>query len=624
MTTIGLAAIAASTATEIGKGLGSDLYDTAKTAFSSLTGFVRSELQLGISQYIAQTRDNVDNVKTIINRYQPVPLTEIYEEVNIVGIDRVHEESALLTEEEFLNSSHFSRCIISGTAGSGKSFFMRRLLIRFTEEKTGYLPIFLELRSINSSNIDSIHDHCFEKMRPHIAGFDRSIFEHLMEKSKIAFFFDGFDELNAEHKSVVAQAIQKLAYENPRCKIFVSSRPDDGFFSWGAFSEFLIAPLTMQKCISLVRKARFPEDEKEAFANMIRAGLFESHEEYLRTPLMTYVMLLTSNNFVEFPQEMSTFYEKAFEMLFSGHDVMKPSQGGRFKREVNCNISIKKLALFMGYFCALSLRDEVYEYSGEESERYARKAIELSDLDCSEADIMEDIRKAYCLTMRDGANIRLIHKTFQEYFAADCLSKSEKIDYFEYNSTLLRKNIEVTKYLLMLNDVGRERFVERFLVPILDSFIDDIFPLKKRSSRDFMRLFFDEFSVDEQGCTRLITFSRSVRNGWRPKWFSLVADVYPMVAEFSLSSRPFFANIENPSFTEKIGVKARHKDVALVTMNFESMNISEINSLCMLRHTKEICKDLRVIRKDIKDKLRFGRSVIGGYRGEYDRIIDVT
>lgn len=584
----GPATAAASTlvASEVAKRLGADVYEGIKSSLKDAFQSARADLQMGFEGYLRVNIDRCDNVKTIVNRYQPVPLREIYEDSQFSAFSLgKNGENKIYTESELIESDDNQRVILSGHAGCGKSFFMKRTFIRFCEDRYGYIPIFVELRHLNNQDNPNLMDYISEQFSAHVSLFTTSLLDKIFRQCRVCLILDGFDELFTNVRKKIVKQIEAVCYKYENSKIIISGRPDDRFSSWSQFTEYQFRPMGKDSCLSLIGKAKFPSEIKSRFLKNVKDVLFNTHREYLQNPLMTYVMMLTSDQFNEFPSDITSFYAKAFDTLYSGHDVMK---SGEFQREVKCGMKLKDLETFLTYFCATSFSDEKYEYTKNEAYSYFVKAGKLSGVTHHADDILEDLTRNYCLLVQDGTNYSYIHRTFQEYFSALCLSSTEYFDYHDYNHRVVSKLNDNQRYFRLLREVGRERFDNRYLIPTLEKFVSEMFPIRNRKPKEFINKIMNGVTVDGAGNVKTLHLSRMDNYGWYP----FLNEILEVIMEENFKS--FFILKENSS------------DMGERKLDFEVMTGKEIKETRCYGHAKaavEKAKEELVRMKSNRKKL---------------------
>jgi len=572
---------------KIAEHVASDIYESTKLGVKKTAKSIVSQMEVGFSSYMNANYEKYSKVKTIVNRYQPVELSEIYEDCRLlrdVGEDFIDEY------EIFEDKKKFRRLIISGTAGSGKSFFMKRSFLRHCEINFGTLPVFLEFRMLNSESSPDLKSFIVSSITPHLEIFDNEMVETLLKSGRVVIFFDGYDELFSSHKKKISKQIERISYHYPNVMMIISGRPDERFSSWAEFEELRIQPLNKQKCLNLIKKSVCPDEIRSRFYENVRNNLFKTHYEYLKNPLMVYVMLLTSDQFVDFPSDIGAFYAKAFETLFRGHDVMK---SGEFQRDVNCEILLRELEDIFGYFCALSFRDQKYAFNEKLADFYLSNAIKLCQKEYSSSLLMEDINKNYCMMLLDDGKYNFIHRTFQEYFAAKCLSSTELLDYYAYNTNLIKRDFEFTRYFAILREVGAERFEKRFLYVILSSLIEKAFLIRSRRPKFFLSQFVGRFGLLENGELRMIA------PGENRVWFALLIELLP-----SLYPRRFASVFDISEDLEAIRrfKFANEPERGVNVFHVNDLTNSQIKETNIYRYIKKYVEDIRTIKEEFEKR----------------------
>ena len=115
--------------------------------------------------------------------------------------------------------------LILANFGTGKTFLLRELARRLTDQPGAPVPILVELRSLQLSR--SLDELIAQHLVPRLEeSFDIKRFRYMLEKGRIALLFDGFDELarrrsatkRTEHFDTLLQAAAGQA------KVVVTSR----------------------------------------------------------------------------------------------------------------------------------------------------------------------------------------------------------------------------------------------------------------------------------------------------------------------------------------------------------------------------------------------------------------
>lgn len=132
-------------------------------------------------------------------------------------------------------------------------------------------------------------------------------------------------------------------------------------------------------------------------------------------------MLLTYEEFAEIPQKMHVFYGQAFDTLFRRHDAQKE----QFDRDTYSNLAREDFKTCFAAFCALSYLTQQFSFDDGALLRVATRAVEYARQtsdnfnNVNGTQLIADLRESVCMLQPDGTETTFVHRSFQEYFAAD-------------------------------------------------------------------------------------------------------------------------------------------------------------------------------------------------------------
>jgi hypothetical protein len=104
-----------------------------------------ANLQIGFAPYLQTSYGRCRLVKTLLSQDRPLALLDIYINLLLACKDQYFIDDDLIAD---LDS--YRRVVITGLAGSGKSMFMKYLTVCRFENSRGTIPLFVELRQLNS------------------------------------------------------------------------------------------------------------------------------------------------------------------------------------------------------------------------------------------------------------------------------------------------------------------------------------------------------------------------------------------------------------------------------------------------------------------------------------------
>lgn len=417
----------------------------------------RERVTKDLAPHIEATFKRCSRIKTLLNPNSPVDLLAMHATQRFKQQNNKYDHYALV---DYVKTGP-NNIIITGTGGSGKSIFTKYLWLSLFIESDGRVPVFVELRNINSLHTSEFLEYIRHELTQGSSSISPKDFENDLKKGSYIIIADGFDEVFKEKRDAVKEQIVRISFEYPDVKIVVSGRPDDDFASWNSFFVVDVQPMELDDVLELVTRCEFDEEIKRDFSKKVESGLFDTHKSFLSNPLLSSMMLLTYQHNKEIPDRMHLFYEDAYLALFKRHDRNKP---GGYHRKRNCSLREDEFKRLFSYFCLLTYYDQKYEFRHQDCIRYIDAAKGIVKLDLDSADFLEDIISSVCLMVRDGSEIFFTHRSFQEYFSAYCLAYSE----FPQQRSLVsqfasRHNDQI---LTLLNDMNHEKLRDLYILPV--------------------------------------------------------------------------------------------------------------------------------------------------------------
>ncbi|TWI04662.1 NACHT domain-containing protein [Luteimonas cucumeris] len=481
--------------------------ELAKDVLNKLDQRAQYEFRIGHIEYCTNVIRKYCRSRTFFVRDEPQFIEDFYVPASIQRGSRQRVDKANLASLFKVGR----RAIVTGTGGSGKTIFMRYLLLDAIERGVGY-PVFIELRNINELEEVDLEKLIVGFMKEHGFPLSESLAIRSLQEGLLVILLDGFDEVVASKRKVLEAAIKKLATQHP-CQIVLSSRPDMVLEGWDSFSSVRIAPLELEEACELIAKIRFDDDKeiKDRFIAKLKGGLFRTHEYFLSNPLLLSIMLLTYGDSADIPKKFASFYEQAYTALFQKHDALKSG----YRRERQTSLDIYEFARLFSTFSAITYNKRAFRFSMVDAVGFAKQAQRVVGMPgISPEDFLQDARQAVCLLIEDGLDLAFVHRSFQEYFVARFINDADMSLQKQYIKQLSSKEqeplFEVDNVLKLLHEMSPALVEENYLIPGLK----DLFPSpsRKLSLAGWRRIFmqvFDRVHMHEEN-----SLSFSVRH-WR-------------------------------------------------------------------------------------------------------------
>lgn len=408
--------------------------------------------------YLESAIKKYSKVKTIIYGESPVLLYSTYTDMNLkIFSDNMTIVSKLDKVLEIDNN-----IIISGIAGSGKSTLLKYLFLNCIE-KEDYIPIFIELREINNTNL-SLMDFIYNSLEKLNFKLEKEYFIESLETGNLLFFFDGLDEVSFDIRDRIEKEIMDLSSKYNENYYLVTSRPNENFIGWHTFTEVEIQPLTKEQAINLVQKINnMPLEIKMKFLDELKINLYAQYESFASNPLLLTIMFISFSFNANISRKITGFYEDAFEALYRRHDASKLG----FKRKKYLDLDIRDFKKVLSCFSLISYFEGCYEFSPNQLIEYIEKSKSITELDINSNDFFLDLYKSINILIKDGTRFVFSHRTFQEYFSAFYISLLPK----KLKSQIITKVFNerpLDKVLDFLFEIDNQSLEEILIIPYFE------------------------------------------------------------------------------------------------------------------------------------------------------------
>ncbi|MEX2215642.1 MAG: NACHT domain-containing protein [Phycisphaeraceae bacterium] len=403
---------------EIAKAYITDIAGAIKRFALSATTTVKVRLNSTFEKYLTDIASKYSRAKTFVHRDTPQYLYSFYVPLDLkLNNELICDPGA---SELFFISK---RVVITGVGGSGKSTFLRHLLLDCFNSKLG-VPVFVELRNLRQSEYN-LMDYIVDQLGLHELAASAEFIDKAFATGRFIFFLDGFDELPVEHRGVVSDQILEFTERYPNNRYLVSTRAEEICQSWNSFFTFHAAPLTLEKACLVINRLKYDPDVSRRFIADLEKGMFKKHKSFMSNPLLLTIMLITYRDNAEIPDRLHNFYSQAFDALFATHDALK--EGG-LRRTKESGLANDEFRSFFAAFCVMSYADRKFRFTRTEFAQYVNDARRISGRNVDTDKFLSDLTQALCMLVAEGLEYTFAHRSFQEYFAALFISECDDIE----------------------------------------------------------------------------------------------------------------------------------------------------------------------------------------------------
>lgn len=433
----------------------------------------KANLSLNSNAFIAYYKrayNNYSIINTLAFKERVKKLKDIYIPLTIYPVDNKKEKKLTKIEgypKELLDK--YSRILITDTAGMGKSTLMKRMFLDVIDGQFG-IPIFIELRRLNENN-DILNEVAIQ-LGGLNDGFDKEILETLFVDGEFIFFFDGYDEISSSNKAFVTRNIQDFVAKASNNKYILTSRPEEELACFGEFQEFRIRELKKVESYDLLRKYDISGKTSRLLISKLETGNYSMINEFLKNPLLVSLLFAAFDFKQTIPLKKHIFYRQVFDANFDSHDL---SKGDSYVHEKKSNLDLDdfdKVMRKIGYEC---LRKQKIEFEKDELLNIIDSAKSgFSNLNFASTSLLGDLLKAVPLFCQDGMYYKWVHKSLQEYFAAEFIYKDSKNNQDAILTTLY-KSKKIDLYINLLDlyfDIDPVGFQKNIVKPLLESYVE--------------------------------------------------------------------------------------------------------------------------------------------------------
>lgn len=381
------------------------------------------------AEYLARKGAIAGQVRTLVNDNKFSPLYDIYvpESIKFPAFDdsKIIDGNSLLvylSEDEKQNSKRKTRAIsVVGTAGVGKSMFIKHAFFEMQKVKAHRVPVLIELRSFNAGQIMDLEGQIVVDFARTGAPISREQVLNGLESGLFALLFDGVDEMKPLVQSHYIAEINRFVRQYPLCPILVSTRPGLKTASWLTDAKPIL-PMDVDAAKKLIWKLDFDEKIKAEFARKLHETFFQTHFEFASVPLLCIIMLLTFASSGKVSTYEHEFYEDAFTALWSRHDNRKEG----FERHRFTDLVKSDFRRLLSALSVSSYEVGDYEMRPADFQRHFAFSVQFTGLKCKEEDFLRELIENTCIMLNDGPYIKFFHRSFQEYFAALFVSELDE------------------------------------------------------------------------------------------------------------------------------------------------------------------------------------------------------
>ena len=377
-------------------------------------------------------------------------------------------ESIKITKYPKQSIEQYKRILITDTAGMGKSTLTKFLFLNVIDDGLG-IPIYIEMRRLSKQR--TVLEEICGQINSLTKQFDKKMLLDFIQTGGFVFFFDGYDEISLDDRAFVTTDVQEfISKANNNCFI-MTSRPEQALSCFGDFMQFSIKALIKKESFELLRRYDNQGFTSKKLIEELKTGDYEMISEFLQNPLLVSLLFAAYDFKQTIPLKKHIFYRQVYDAYFDSHDL---SKGDNFIHEKKSGLDIDdfdRVLRYVGFKCTQCQRIEFEKDALLSIIDEARDF--CSDLAFSSSDYLYDLLSSVPLFCKDGHLYRWVHKSLQEYFAAQFIYKDSKKNQDAILCALYGSD-NLDKYVNLLDiyyDIDNWGFRKNIIKPLCEAYV---------------------------------------------------------------------------------------------------------------------------------------------------------
>ncbi|WP_405974197.1 NACHT domain-containing protein [Streptomyces sp. NBC_00988] len=368
---------------------------------------------------------------------------------DLSGWEESGTESSGMRVESALGGA--SRVLLRGEAGSGKTTLLRWLAITaargaFTAELAdwnGLTPVFVKLREYSGRSLPKKPEELLDGVAGNITGImPRGWVERQLRDNKVLLLVDGVDELLGSERRSVRDWLRKLLATYGGIRVVVTSRPTAAGADWLRREDFTALHLDRMTPPDLAAFVRQWHEAVRELGDELPCGVDElpryeqsllnslkdrAHLQSLAgTPLLAAMLCaMHLNRGSQLPRDRMELYRNALHTLVHDRDADR-----NVPSALNSKLSLgDKLVVLRDLAWRLSDNNRSEIALDQAAVHVAAKLSAMRHLEVQDGHgVLEQLRdRSGILRSPVEGRLDFVHRTFQEYLAAEEATEEDRI-----------------------------------------------------------------------------------------------------------------------------------------------------------------------------------------------------
>ena len=413
-------------------------------------------------EYLFRTYKKYSIINTLVLKNEQRLLKDLYIPLSICK-ENLHSKESEKTKIEgypIALMNEYSKILITDTAGMGKSTLAKRIYLDIVEKGYG-IPLYIEMRRLNKERL--ILSEIKGQIDSLSKEFDLKLLYTFIQTGGFIFILDGYDEISFGDRAVVTANLQDFISKAGNNKFILTSRPEEHLAGFGDFQRFKINSLNKNEAYELLRKYDAQGETSRLLISELKTGKYEMINEFLKNPLLVSLLFAAFDYKQTIPLKKHIFYRQVYDAYFDSHDL---SKGDGYIHEKQSKLDIDdfdRVLRHVGYRCLKCQKIEFDKVSLLKIIDDAKS--DCVDLNFTSSDFFHDLLNAVPLFCNDGQYYKWVHKSIQEYFAAQFIYRDAKENQ-DMKLTEMNDSDNLEKYINLLDfyyDIDKWGFMKNIV-----------------------------------------------------------------------------------------------------------------------------------------------------------------
>jgi predicted NACHT family NTPase len=384
----------------------------------------------------------------ILDMEQSIYLEKIYINVNILEKIAANSRRQVPNREESSNldisdlnsdikkktipaleaASKYSKLMILGKPGAGKTTFLKQVAMRCNSDKfkPHHIPVFITLRDFAESpeRLDLLSYIKQQWQHCDVSNFQKA--EFLLKEGRVLVLMDGLDEIREEDYRRVRQEIERFTNRFDKGCFIMTCRIAAREDKFEHFSEVEIADFDLKQSILFAQNwfgAKSDSIKAKKFKKILEEGENKRLRELANSPLLLTMLCLVFENEGDFPRNRSELYKEGIDLLLRKWDASRNLERAQaYKR-----LSLQRKEDLLSRFAHEMFTKNESPFKQEVVEKFIKDfvvnlpdfSLDLHELELDSRAILKSIEAQHGLLVESSrGDYSFSHLTFQEYFTA--------------------------------------------------------------------------------------------------------------------------------------------------------------------------------------------------------------